>query len=68
VEIECSAPLGITQERIRNRHDSTSEVTAEIAAELAKEPVSWPEAHRVDTTGPLSASVEAAAAVCRCAL
>ncbi|BBX82930.1 bifunctional aminoglycoside phosphotransferase/ATP-binding protein [Mycolicibacterium aubagnense] len=68
VEIECSAPLGTTQERIGSRRNSTSEVTAEIAAELAKEPFSWPEAHRIDTTGPLSASVDAAVAVYRCAL
>ncbi|WP_418001628.1 AAA family ATPase [Mycobacterium sp. PDNC021] len=68
VELECSAPLGIAQERIRHRRGSTSEVTAEIAAALAKEPFSWPEAHRLDTADSLSATVDAAVAVCRSAL
>lgn len=68
VELECSAPLGIAQERIGHRRGSTSEVTAEIAAALAKEPFSWPEAHRLDTTESLSATVDAAVAVCRSVL
>lgn len=68
VEMECSAPLGIAQERIRNRRDTTSEVTTEIAAALAQENSSWPEAHRIDTTEPLTASVDVALAVCRSAL
>lgn len=68
VELECSAPLGVAQERIRHRRNSTSEVTAEIAAALAKEEIRWPEAHRIDTAGPLGESVAAAVATCRSAL
>jgi aminoglycoside phosphotransferase family enzyme/predicted kinase len=68
VEIECMAPLPIAQDRIRHRRDSTSEVTAEMAAALTKEQVSWPQAHRIDTTAPLGASVDAAVAACRSVL
>lgn len=68
VELECSAPLPVAQDRIRHRRGGTSEVTAEIAAAVAKEPFSWPEAHRLDTTESLSSSVGDAVAVCRAAL
>ncbi|MDR3660206.1 MAG: AAA family ATPase [Mycobacterium sp.] len=68
VELECTAPLAIARERIGNRTDGTSEVTAEIAEAMAREHISWPEAHRIDTTAPLIASVDMATTVCRSAL
>ncbi|MUL47121.1 AAA family ATPase [Mycobacterium sp. CBMA293] len=67
VELACTAPLDVALARIAGRRDSTSEVTPEIAAAMAHERISWPEAHRIDTTRPVIASTHVAAAICRSA-
>ena len=56
VELACVAPLDATVNRIRTRTGSTSQVTPDIATTLGDRGV-WPQAHRVDTTKPLTESV-----------
>jgi len=68
VEFACIAALDEAVARIRARTATTSQVTPDIAAALARRDPdrgSWPEAHRIDTTRELSASVAEALGICR---
>jgi aminoglycoside phosphotransferase family enzyme/predicted kinase len=65
VELVCVASLGTSVERIRNRKNTTSQVTPEIATAMAGHDSSWPHAHRIDTSRPLGDSVAAALHICR---
>ena len=61
-------PLQAAAARIRTRTGTTSQVTPEIAAALAeRDQLSWPDAHRVDTTKDPAESVAAALEICRTA-
>jgi len=65
-EFACVASLDETVVRIRTRTATTSQVTPDIATALAhRDPGSWPEAHRIDTTRELSESVAEALDICR---
>ncbi|MEZ0053133.1 aminoglycoside phosphotransferase family enzyme/predicted kinase [Mycobacterium sp. MAA66] len=68
VELCCTAPLYIAQNRIAGRCVGASEVTPEIAAAMAQETEIWPEALGIDTSQPVAASVEDAIEMCRSAL
>jgi predicted kinase len=64
VELECSAPLDASVDRIRARTHSTSQVTPEIATVLLAQDRGWPQAHRIDTTRALAESVAEAMDIC----
>lgn len=68
VELVCVAPLTDTAVRIDTRPTGTSQVTPSIAAALGAgdwDPQHWPQAHRIETTGPVADSVAAALDLCR---
>lgn len=65
VELACAAPLDATVERIRNRTNTTSQVTPDIAAAMAEGRAgTWAGAKVLDTTKALSDSVTAAENLC----
>lgn len=64
VEFACAAPLDATVARIRNRTETTSQVTAEIATALAEREDAWPGAHRLDTTRAPADSLAEALTIC----
>lgn len=59
-EFECSAPLATAQYRITHRGVSLSDATALIAEAFVDGTDRWPDAHRIDTSMPVSQSVERA--------
>lgn len=65
VEFACTAPLDSTVARIRNRTETTSQVTPEVATALADRTEEvWAGAHRIDTTRPQADSVAQARDIC----
>ena len=66
VELACVAPLRATVERIRNRTQTTSQVTPDIAADMALGgDGTWAEAKVLNTTEPLPETLDAAQDLCR---
>jgi predicted kinase len=68
VELECTCPADVAAERIaarQRRGDDPSEATIDVAATLAARFDPWPEAVRVDTTGPVAAAGDSARAALR---
>lgn len=66
VELACVAPLRATVERIRNRTQTTSQVTPDIAADMAlRGDGTWAEAKVLNTTEPLPETLDAAQDLCR---
>lgn len=66
-EFACVAPLHATVDRIRTRTSTSSQVTPDIATALAAhDPArgTWPEAHRIDTTGEPAEAGAAALEIC----
>lgn len=66
VEIECRAPAGLSEQRIRSRRaigDDPSEATPAVAAAMAATFAGWPEATVVSTSTSVDASVDDAMAV-----
>ena len=66
VQLQCTAPAELTEHRLReraaSRRDHDSEATPAVAVAMAHDADSWPAATRVDTSGPLDASLSVAAA------
>lgn len=63
VELQCTAPAEVAEDRIRRRTADAldpSDATPEIAREMAGHTDPWPEAHLVTTTGAVEATIEAA--------
>jgi aminoglycoside phosphotransferase family enzyme/predicted kinase len=63
VELRCSAPAGVADERIRQRlaaGGDASDATPEIAAIMAAAEVPWPSAHTVDMASGPAAGLAAA--------
>ena len=59
VEFACAAPLDATVERIRRRTATTSQVTPDIATALAdRDGGVWPGAVRLDTSRPITDSLD----------
>jgi hypothetical protein len=67
-EICCSAPRDVALQRIASRRHGqhvVSDADEAVAVALAHERAPWEEASIVDTTGPLTASLDSAAVVVR---
>lgn len=64
VEFSCSLPLETASARIEGRVVSTSDATGEIAAALAQRDFESFDAHRIDTSRPLSESVTEVQKIC----
>lgn len=65
-ELRCVAPATVGVDRIRHRLAAgrdPSEATPEVAAAMAARFAPWPEAHEVDTVGPLGAALREALGV-----
>ena len=66
VELACTVPLSVATERISTLPPGSSDATPDIAAAMAADTLPWTDAHRIDTTRPLGASVaEAYEIACR---
>ena len=63
-EIACTTTLQSAVARIGTRGPTTSQVTAEIATALADRSDDWPDAHRLDTAGPLADTLNEARDIC----
>lgn len=63
-ELVCVAPQHTAADRIETRTASTSDATPQIAAALSGRD-QWAEAHRLDTSRPLEATVAEAEELCR---
>ncbi|OBA87086.1 hypothetical protein A5633_10090 [Mycolicibacterium elephantis] len=57
VELSCHVPVRDAAARTVSRGPTSSDATPEIAARLAQADDAWPQAHRIDTGGPLAESV-----------
>ncbi|BBY82313.1 hypothetical protein MPUL_34710 [Mycolicibacterium pulveris] len=57
VELSCHVPVQDAAARTVSRGPTSSDATPEIAARLAQAEDAWPQAHRIDTSGPLTESV-----------
>ncbi|MEU5878681.1 AAA family ATPase [Spirillospora sp. NPDC047279] len=60
IALRCDAPAGLTAERLRNRPHGASDATAVIAAAMAADASPWPDAHVIDTSGPIDKTLEQA--------
>jgi uncharacterized protein len=61
VELQCVAPTSTVVQRVGDRPAGTvSDATPEIASALAADAQEWVEAHRIETSRPLSESLNAA--------
>jgi aminoglycoside phosphotransferase family enzyme/predicted kinase len=63
IELECQAPIELAASRAQKRYDTGSDVSdadARIARRLARERDPWPQAFAIDTTGPVSRTVQEA--------
>ncbi len=66
VELRCTAPVSVTESRLRTRSGSLSDADPVIASAMASDADPWPAATAVDTAGhPNAALAEAVAAVRR---
>lgn len=61
----CQAPANVTTHRLANRLHGTSDADAAIAAAMATETSAWPQASRIDTSGPLEKTIDTALAIVR---
>ncbi len=69
IEFACTAPLDATVARVKDRVQTTSQVTPEITVALADRGDDvWPDAHPIDTTGPQADSLAQAKEICALAL
>ena len=60
IEIRCTAPRTIAAQRIARRTDTESQASPAIAEKMAQHATVWPAAFVLDTTGPLTDTVERA--------
>lgn len=68
VEFACALPLSEAVRRIETRAPTTSDATPQIATALEDEEQGWPQAHRIDTSGPVADSVAEMEHLHRCAV
>lgn len=70
VQLRCDAPLDLARRRVLDRaltHADVSDATPDVAVRMAAGAPPWPEAHVVDTAGPVGLALTAAAAQLRSA-
>jgi aminoglycoside phosphotransferase family enzyme/predicted kinase len=68
VELECTCPVDVATARMAARAEAgglASDADAEVAARMAADADPWPEAHVIDTGGPLADALDGALAVLR---
>lgn len=63
VELRCCAPDALADSRILERRPGASDATPAVRLALAADADPWPESTGLDTSGPVAATVRAAAAL-----
>ena len=65
LELVCTAPVQAATDRVRRRPSGSSEATPDMVPSLAATHGEWPNAHRIDTSRSLDASIDEAAKLWR---
>ena len=66
LELVCTAPVQAATDRVRRRPPGSSEATPDMVPALAATNGAWPNAHRIDTSLGLDASLNEAEKLWRC--